>query len=240
MARAKRAVSQPVSLPAPVGGWNARDSLTAMQPNEAVILENWFPSPTECTLRSGYVKYSTGITGQVETLMAYSGANTNKLFAIAGTSVYDVTAGGAVGAAVVTGLTNARWGYLNIATSGGNFLSMANGVDTPRLYNGTAWSTASITGVTAANLKDPILYAQRQFFIEKNTLKVWYLPVQSIGGVANVVDIAPFMTRGGYIVSHGNWTIDAGTGVNDLYVIITNKGQVIVYQGTDPSSSTTF
>jgi hypothetical protein len=240
MAQAKRSVSQPVSLPAPVGGWNARDSLTAMQPNEAVILENWFPSPTECTLRSGYIKYTTGITGQVETLMAYSGANTNKLFAIAGTSVYDATAGGAVGAAVVTGLTNARWGYANIATAGGNFLSMANGVDTPRLYNGTAWSTASITGVTAANLKDPILYAQRQFFIEKNTLKVWYLPVQSIAGAANVVDIAPFMTRGGYIVSHGNWTIDAGTGVNDHYVIITNKGQVIVYQGTDPSSATTF
>ena len=109
MAIAKRAVSQPVSLPAPVGGWNARDSLTAMQPNEAVILENWYPATTECVLRNGYTKWATGITGQVETLMAYSGANTNKLFAIAGTSVYDVTAGGAVGAAVVTGLTNARW-----------------------------------------------------------------------------------------------------------------------------------
>jgi len=240
MAIAKRAVSQPVSVPAPVGGWNARDSLTSMGPSDAVILQNWYPATTECILRSGYTQYATGITGQVETLMAYSGAATNKLFAIAGTSVYDVSAGGAVGAAVVTGLTNARWGYCNIATSGGNYLSMANGTDAPRNYNGSTWSTPAITGVTATTLMDPILYAQRQFFIQKNSLKVWYLPVDSIAGAAAEVDIAPFATKGGYIVSHGTWTIDAGNGVNDHYVIMTNRGQVIVYQGTDPSSASAW
>jgi hypothetical protein len=239
MAIAKRAVSQPTSLLAPVGGWNARDSLTAMQPNEAVILENWYPATTECLLRNGYTKWATGITGQVETIMAYSGAASDKLFAIAGTVVYDVSASGTA-TSVVTGLSNARWGYCNIATPGGNFLSMANGVDAPRNYNGTTWSTPAITGVTASNLFNPILYAQRQFFIEKNTLKVWYLPVDSIAGAAAAVDISPFMTRGGYIVAHGTWTIDAGTGVNDHYVIMTNKGQVIVYQGNDPTSSTTW
>ena len=240
MARAKRAVSQPVSLPAPVGGWNARDALPSMQPADAVILENWYPATTEVTLRNGYAKHVTGITGQVETLMAYSGAATDKLFAIAGGKVYDVTSQGAVGAAVVTGLTNSRWGYCNIATSGGNFLSMANGVDAPRNYNGSTWSTPAITGVTATTLRDPILYAQRQFFIGNNSLKVWYLPVQSIAGAAAAVDVAPFMTKGGYIVAHGTWTIDAGNGVNDHYVIMTNKGQIIVYQGTDPTSTTTW
>ena len=240
MAVAKRAVSQPVSLPAPVGGWNARDSLAAMAPNDAVVLQNWFPATTECTLRSGYTAWATGITGQVETLMAYSGAASDKLFAIAGGKVYNVTTQGAVGAAVVSGLTNSRWGYCNIATPGGNFLSMANGVDAPRNYDGTTWTTPAITGVTASTLQNPILYAQRQFFIQKNTLKVWYLPVDSIAGAASSVDIAPFMTKGGYIVAHGTWTIDAGQGVNDHYVIMTNKGQVIVYQGSDPSSITTW
>jgi hypothetical protein len=235
MARAKRAVSQPVSLPAPVGGWNARDSLAAMSPLDAPILTNWYPATTECQLRNGYSKHATGISGQVETLMAYAGAATDKLFAIANGSVYDVTSAGAVGAAVLTGLTNSRWQYLNIATAGGNFLSMANGVDTPQVYNGTTWANAAITGVTATKLNSPILYANRQFFIEKDTLKVWYLPVQSIGGAAGAVDISAFMTKGGYIVAHGTWTIDAGQGVNDHYVIMTNKGQIIVYQGTDPS-----
>lgn len=240
MAIAKRAVSQPVSLPAPTGGWNARDGLTAMGPLDAVALTNWFPATTECALRSGYQKFATGITGQVETLMAYSGAATDKLFAIAGGKVYDVTAGGAVGAAVVTGLSNSRWGYLNLATAGGNFLSMANGVDAPYVYDGSAWSNPSITGVTATTLQNPILFAQRQFFIQKNTLKTWYLPVQSIAGAANSVDISAYATKGGYIVSHGTWTIDAGQGVGDHYVIMTSKGQVVVFQGTDPSSTATW
>lgn len=235
MAIAKRAVSQPVSLPAPTGGWNARDGLTAMGPLDAVTLTNWFPATTECQLRSGYSKWATGITGQVETLMAYSGGSTDELFAIAGGKVYDVTSSGAVGSAVVTGLTNSRWNYCNIATAGGNFLSMANGVDTPRLYDGSSWSNAAITGVTATTLESPILYAQRQFFIGKNTLKVWYLPVDSIGGAAASVDVTALATKGGYIVAHGTWTIDAGQGVNDHYVIMTSKGQVIVYQGTDPN-----
>jgi hypothetical protein len=241
MAIAKRAVSQPTSLPAPIGGWNARDSLTAMPPTDAPILTNWYPATTECVMRSGYSKWATGITGQVETLMAYSNGNTaNKLFAIAGGNVYDCTSGGTVGAAVLTGLLNSRWQYTNIATPAGTFLSMANGAEAPKLYDGTTWSTPTITGVTATKLNSPILYAQRQFFIEEGTLKTWYLPVDSIAGAANAIDIAPLMTRGGYIVAHGTWTIDAGQGVNDHYVIITNRGQVIVYQGSDPSTAATW
>lgn len=240
MAIAKRAVSQPVSLPAPTGGWNARDGLTAMGPLDAVTLTNWFPATTECVLRSGYTEWATGITGQVESLMAYAGGSTDEFFAIADDSVYDVTNDGAVGAPVVTGLSNARWNYCNIATSGGNFLSMANGVDDPYVYDGSTWTNPTITGVTASTLESPILYAQRQFFIGKDTLKTWYLPVDSIAGAANPVDIAPFATKGGYIVAHGTWTIDAGQGVDDHYVIMTNKGQVIVYQGTDPSSANSW
>jgi hypothetical protein len=240
MARAKRAVSQPVSLPAPVGGWNARDSLAAMSPLDAPILTNWFPATTECSLRNGYSKWATGITGQVQTLMAYSGSTTTKLFAIAGTSIYDVTTSGPVGAAVRTGLSNAKWQYTNIATPGGVFLSAANGVDAPLSYNGSAWSNPTITGVTATKLNSPILYMNRQFFIEEGTLKVWYLPVQSIAGAAQAVDISSFMYKGGHIVSHGTWTIDAGNGVNDHYVIMTSRGQIIVYQGTDPSLADTW
>jgi hypothetical protein len=240
MAIAKRAVSQPVSLLAPTGGWNARDGLTAMGPLDAVTLQNWFPATTECVLRSGYAKWATGLPGAVETLMAYSGGASDKLFAIADGEVYDVTTQGAVGAAELTGLSNSRWQYLNIATGAGTFLSMANAVDKPQVYDGSTWADAVITGVTPEDLNSPILYAERQFFIEKDSLKTWYLPVDSIGGAANPVDVTSLATKGGYIVAHGTWTIDAGQGVNDHYVIMTNKGQVIVYQGSDPANAATW
>lgn len=238
-------VSRPASLPAPIGGWNARDSLGEMAANEAVTLTNWFPSTTECIARYGYTQFSTGLPGQVETLMAYSGGSNTKLFAVSSASVYDVSAGGAVGAASVTGLTNSRLQYINFTTAGGSFLMAVNGADKLRYFNGTAWDvdgggTYSITGVNSANCSGVMVHKNRVWLVENNTLKVWYLPTSSIAGAANAVDMSSVAQLGGYIVSAATWTIDAGTGVDDLFVAVTSNGEIIVYQGTDPSSASTW
>lgn len=246
MIAVKRASSRPISLPAPVGGWNARDSLGDMPPTDAVTLKNWFPATTECMLRYGYSQHSTGLPAQVETVFPYSGGATDTLFAISNGSIYNVTAQGAVGAAVHTGLTNSRFEYSNIATPGGNFLYLANGVDSPLLYNGATWtaitgvSVPAITGVTTTTLISPILHKSRLWFAQKNTLVAWYLPVLSVGGAANSIDMSSVAQLGGHIVAIATWTVDAGTGVDDLFVAVTNKGEVIVYQGTDPSSASTW
>ena len=242
----QRAAANVASLPAPVGGWNARDSLANMAPTDAVTLENFFPGVASVNLRGGYSKHATGLPGQVETLMTYNGAATTKMFAASVTGFYDVTSSGAVGSAVVSGLTNARWEYINVATSGGNFLYAVNGVDKPRLYNGSTWtaidsaSTPSITGVTTTNLSNINLFKNRVWFIEKDTLKAWYLPTSSVGGAAQTLDLSSIAKFGGYLVAMGTWTIDAGYGVDDNLVFVTNKGEVIVYRGTDPSSASTW
>ena len=243
---AKKKSSGSVSLPAPVGGWNARDSLGDMPATDAVYLTNWFPATTELVLRNGHTQWATGITGQVDTLMDYESGSASKLLAIAGGSVYNVTNPGAVGAALLTGLSNSRWQYCNITTSGGSFLYMANGVNTPYLYNGTTWtsvtssSSPSITGVTTTLLNNPIVFKSRVFFTENQSLRAWFLPTLSVGGAAQSIDISAFAYKGGYIVQHATWTIDAGYGVNDYYVLYTSKGQVVVYAGTDPTSSTAW
>lgn len=239
-------VAQTASIPAPTGGWNARDGLAAMDAMDAAMMENWFPLTTELMLRKGYTEYSTGLSSQVESLLVYNAGNTSKMFAAAGNNFYDVSSSGAVGAAVVTGLSNSRWNYTNVATAGGNFLYAANGSDKPRLYDGATWtaidgaSTPAITGVTTTTLKSPIVFKNRVWFIGNNSLKTWYLPTVSIGGAANAIDVSSVAQRGGYIVAHNTWTIDAGTGVDDYYVIVTSEGEVIIYQGTDPSSSSTW
>ena len=95
MARARRSQSIPLvqgdvarvaSIPAPVEGWNARDSIANMSPEFAVTLDNMVPNVSSVTLRGGYSDHVTGISGQVESLFDYSGGSTNKLFAAAGTS----------------------------------------------------------------------------------------------------------------------------------------------------------
>lgn len=245
--RSQRARSMSASVPAPVGGWNARDALGAMDEMDAVTMQNYFPGTADVALRNGYANHVTGITGQVETLMAYAGATTNKLFAInAGGSIYDVTTAGVVGAAVVSGLSNGRWQYINVATSGGNFLYAVNGVDSPLLYDGTTWtaitgvSTPAVTGVTTSTLVHINMHKNRVWFVQKNTLKAWYLPSNAVGGAAAALDLSSVAQLGGNLVAMATWTIDAGYGVDDLAAFITDKGEVIVYRGTDVSSANTW
>lgn len=74
--RAKQNTATTASVPAPIGGWNARDSLANMSPTDAVQLVNWFPTPTDVTMRSGYTVGSIlTTTDGVQTIssITYSG-----------------------------------------------------------------------------------------------------------------------------------------------------------------------
>ena len=213
-----------------------------MDEKDAVILTNFFPSTTSVNLRGGYSKFATGFGAQVETVIAYSGATTNKLFGIAGGAVYDASAGGAVGAAALSGLSNSRWQYVNITTAGGSFIEMCNGADSVYTFNGTTWTDQSgnITGVTSSTLIGINLHQERIWFVQVGTLKAWYLPVKSISGAAAALDLSAFCPHGGYLMAMGTWSMDAGTGMDDMAVFITSNGDCLVYRGTDPSSSSTW
>lgn len=229
------------SLPSPVGGWNARDSVAAMAPTDAVIMDNWFPDTDYCKVRNGYTNHVTGITGQVETLMQYSSGAARKLFAAATTAIYDVTSAGTVGAAVVTAQSNARWQHANFGTSGGQFMIIVNGADTPQNYNGTVWATTpAITVAVPTTFIHVNVFKTRLFFIEKNSLNAWYLPVASIGGAAAKLDFSSICRLGGSLTAMATWSLDGGTGLDDYAVWITSEGEVIVYKGTDPSAAATW
>ena len=238
-------VARSVSLPAPIGGWNARDALASMAPTDAVYLQNWFPTPTYVQARSGYSNFATGLPSQVETLMPYSGGSTTKLFAASGTAFYDVTAGGAVGAAVVTGLTNARFQFINMSNVGVNYLLCVNGADKLQGYTGSAWykdgdGSHDITGVDTATIGNICLFKNRVWLTSKNSLNAYYLATNAISGAVSTLPLQGVARQGGYLVAAGVWTIDAGYGMDDNLVFVTNRGEVIVYAGTDPTTVSTF
>ena len=314
-----RARSAPASLAAPVGGWNARDALGAMPTLDAVYLTNLFPRTTDVVLRNGYTQHATGLSTQVETLMSYSGAATNKLFAAtAGGSIFDVTSSGAVGAAVVTGMTNGRWQYTNVATAGGNFLIAFNGADNGLRYNGTTWvaipattgltvsacsgtgtvctltvtahglltgntitttgftdagyNQASVTitrinansfsyagtgtggtvgsgaytvaegltGVTPSGIVGVELFKNRLWLTQNASLTPYYLGTDAVAGAATAFPVQSIAQEGGYVQAIQTWTGDAGYGMDDMLILATNKGEIIIYNGLDPASATTW
>jgi hypothetical protein len=236
------------SLPAPVGGWNARDSLANMDPMDAVTLQNWWPNVSNVELRGGYTQFATGLPGQVQTIMVYNGGNTSEIWCFTDNgSLYNITGGGVAPAPTLTGLANGIWEYTNISNAGGNFMVAVNGSDHMLLYDGSAWSSItaisspiSITGVDTSLLCNVILFKHRLWFIEQFTLRLWYLPTDSLGGAAQVFDLGGVAMRGGHLVDLDTWTIDAGYGVDDNVVFITSVGDIIIYAGTDPASITTF
>ncbi len=138
-------------------------------------------------------------------------------------------------------LLNNRWQYVQITTSAGQFLSLMNGEDTPRVYDGSTWETTpAITGPTVKNLIWNNIHQRRLWFGEIDSLDAWYLPVNNIGGTATVFPIGGIARLGGYIMAMGTWTRDSGEGMDDVAVFVTSEGEAIVYNGIDPSSATTW
>jgi hypothetical protein len=151
MAVAKGRTARTTSLPSPIGGWNARDSLAAMSPLDAVQLVNFYPTPTDVTLRSGYVKSSVGITGAVNTLMNYTDTSTAegyRLFAAAGDTIYDATPATAV--PVFTGLSNDKFQHTNLTNAAGHFLVACNGEDPVLIFDGSVGYYIATTSTAAA------------------------------------------------------------------------------------------
>jgi hypothetical protein len=394
----KQNTATTASVAAPIGGWNARDSLANMSPLDATQLINWYPTPTDVTMRKGYsvlsvittsagVKtissitsvdnvatlttssahgLSTGayvsITGTtpaaysgvfkitvtstttftyilittpggnatvvgsylnqattpVNSLMNYSTDAGYKLFAAAGTKMYETKQNPAL--EVFSGLTSDKFQSVNITNTAGHFLIACNGSDPVMIYDGTQWfyvattttaqtistitfvgnvatlttaaphglitgnrvtisgaspaayngtfvitrtgastftytmastpatnatvvgtyTTIGITGADSSNFINVNLFKNRLYFTQKNSMTCYYLPVDSIGGAASPLYFGSIARNAGYLQAMGTWTLDAGQGADDYAVFVTSMGEIIVYNGTDPSSATTW
>lgn len=229
---------------APTGGWVSAVNFAAAVPGTARICENWFPTTTGLRLRAGSQIYATTGTTSLESAMAYIGGTVREMFAANDGDIFDVTTPAdpdVIPTPVVTGQTSNYYSYANFSTVGGNFLTAVNGTDDLLLYDGTDWtpingsSTPAITGIDTALLSHVNVYRNRQWFVEKDTLNVHYLPVDSIGGAIGTLTVAGVFKRGGSVLFTATWSMDAGDGLDDKFVVVSTEGEVAVYQGSNPS-----
>jgi hypothetical protein len=288
-----------------------------MNPLDAVQMVNFFPTPTDVTMRKGFTKTSTGITGAVLALMNYSSPSVNKMFGSNTTTIYDVSTSTAT--VSLAGNTDGKWIHSMITTAGGSFMPAVNGVDPMVVYDGSIWSRSAttstaqtissitrggtgnltatlttavahglvtgntvtvagaipaefngayritvtgpttftytmatapsgdastvgtytvkyfVTGLNSTQFAHINLFKERLYFVQKDSLSFWYLPVDSINGAVTEFPLGGIFKRGGFLQAMGTWTIDAGYGVDDLAVFVTSNGEVAVYKGSDPS-----
>lgn len=141
--------------------------------------------------------------------------------------------------------TSATAGTLRVGPITGTFQNneTLTGSGGSGLVNGTATantSTITITNIATTALSQVWLFKRRLFFVEKNTLSVWYLPVDSVGGAAVELDLGPVFRKGGVITFGATWSLDSGSGLDDVCIFVTSLGEIAVYEGTDPSSASTW
>lgn len=247
-------VTVPASTPAPSAGLNSRDAPSVRGPQFADNLTNWVCSPNGVTVREGYRNYADGIDGYVETLMPYSsvGNYQDRMFAAAGSKIVDVTDPGVAvttGFSTQAGLNSAQWSHTNFTGAAGHYLIMTNGIDAMRHWDGQAWVTwttvagpanavGQLVGIAPDQFNFVISHQKRLWFVQKNSTKAWYLPINSIGGEAIAFDFGAQFPRGGKLVALNSWSLNGGTGMQNYLVAISSSGDTVIYEGTDPSDAT--
>lgn len=232
--RAAEVRAYPVPMPAPVGGWNTRDSLTAMPKQDAVILTNWWPDTGNVSMRNGHAQHATGMTGNVETLAEYNATTVRKLIAAANGNIWDATSAGAA-SSLASGFASDRWQWANFNGS----MGLVNGADAPQVYNGSAVSamTVSGSGLSTTNLVGIHVHKSRSYFWESNSQDFWYSATNALGGTLTKFPLSRLSQAGGNLVLMITWTIDGGNGTDDLAVFMMSSGEAFVYQGSDPGSA---
>jgi hypothetical protein len=76
----------------------------------------------------------------------------------------------------------------------------------------------------------------RAYYWQDNDLSFWYTQAQGYQGELEEFPLGFVLQQGGYIVSMFTWTVDSGTGPDDMLVITFNTGEFILYQGDDPGN----
>lgn len=229
-------------IPPPVGGVNYRDAWVNMQPQDAIVLDNMIPTQSGVEQRPGWQYFSATTNAAIRSVFAYNaGSSSNsKLFAGSAGKIYDVTSG-TPSLVVAAGSTNDMWSTAHFSTTAGIFLLAVSPGAGYYTYDPTGgWILRTPAGLPA-NPTSVAVFKNRVWFTIQNSASLWYLDtVNAITGTAVEFPIGAQLKHGGAAIGLTNWTIDGGIGVDDYFVAFGAEGDVVIWQGTDPTSVNTF
>src|SRR5210317_1280211 len=103
--------SQPISLDAPIEGWNAFHAKDNMPPTAAIILDNIIPGAGRCDTRRGTYEYiDLGTAAPVETVFSFNGLTTKQLVAASNGGIWSIDdTPSATQVAAASTYSNDRW-----------------------------------------------------------------------------------------------------------------------------------
>lgn len=260
----KRSTANSATIPPPVNGWNTRDPISGMDPLYAVETINFVAKAGGVELRDGSLVDSGGMfntssaADNVVTVAAAPIGTTGALFpfAICGTleSAF-VTIGCPFNAGPSTGVilgpgapgNNYCWAdtipviYKKLLFYIGDFAGTGVAI---KYWNGAALLESGIT-IPDLTIKLVTSYKQRLYFATRvragatYTANLYYGGVDSIAAppAANIYPLESLLTLGG-IISYIGTISTGGDALEELFVVISDMGEVLVFSGDYPGSPT--
>lgn len=227
-------------LPAPTGGINRRDNITDMPETDALDLINWIPDANNVRLRRGTRIACTGCgTGSVPTVAEFAAPDgTRKRIAAGSGKLWDAT--GSTGVQLGTGYSSDRWNVTQYSDA----LLLYNGANIPKKITAPAGVTtladltytaaSGHTGLTATKLIQPAAFKDVLYFLHEDSSDVWYGVVGELEGELKKLPLGRVFTKGGYALFAGAWTLNANSDTDEVFVVVSDQGEVVQYQGTNP------
>lgn len=241
-------------LPAPNKGIDTRAALGRMAEENCIYAFNLVPTEQGMRVRDGFREWQIdvediGTPFGVHTLIVFDGTVTtpsdNRLFAVTNEGIFNVTDEGATPILEIafTADTTKDAGYgvyaHYIEKDGDEFLYYADSKNGLFEYDATLDTWTQATGITGPNLlviDFVVVHKQRMWLVEQDSNIGWYLPIASANGAATEFFFGPKFPHGGKLKALINWSVDGGIGLDDYLIAISSSGDVVPYQGSDPST----
>lgn len=246
-------LAQTGAVQVPFRGINTTSPLSMLSEDECHYAYNILPSQDGFKTRQGTTEWCNGIVGSPKTVITYHSLSPtgvgNRVFATGSDGIYNCTSSG-IGAAVrvytfVTSGNTAGYGnFIQWGTAtGAQWIFYADSVNGLLAYEAATNTWTPVTGITGLdelNIRYIAIHKLRIWVVLNESPNAWYLPIGAMAGAASEFQLGSKFTHGGDCVSIHTLTQDSGNGPDDLLVAISRQGDVIIYQGADPSSAATF
>jgi len=237
-----------ITIPAPTRGIIMHENEAFMGPGSCIVSDNWLPTMRGVKLRGGCIRYCVlPETTMVVSAFEYThGTSNQRMFAGNATKLYDVSSTTPV--LVQAGQLSGNYAAAQITSAAGvDTLTAVNDAgDFPLQFNGSAWTVLNASQINASgpgstnvaagkNLTYVWKYRSRLFFVEADSMNAWYLGIDSIAGTLQKIPLAGNATKGGKLLFGASWSVDAGDGIDDKCVFVTDLGEVLIFTGNNPA-----
>lgn len=223
-------------FPSPNLGINGRDALFEMNPLYCLDQVNIYPDYDKSRLRNSYVelgrKSGLGTMRRIFSVTSAAGVTTFLIIRNGG-NVESITSAGAF-----TSIASILSVNINF-TAFSNRIFGAGGGSGPVDFDGTTLNSTAWTGtgLTITNLESPFSYRNKLYFLEANTANLWYTQeFNAITGALLKTPLAANFKFGGYPLFGGSFS-DSSGNVDAYCIVVSNFGEVLVFEGDDPGAS---